>query len=201
MKIGILILPIFMLVGCISPKTYVNPNFGKATYGDIKNVAAKYDTEIAVDFQRNGESLPAVNGEVRNHVERTLRASGVITPSKINTGYSLKVIVNNIANMSEAGVKGFGTGLTFGAVGSTVVDYYEVEVSYVDDKGESFTRNYKHSLHTTIGNEKSPFLDATPTTPADGFGVVVEQVLLNFIMDMQQDGKLSKINTASYNYS
>jgi hypothetical protein len=193
-KVIAVLLPIVILTGCISPKTFVNPNFGKTSYDDIKGVATKYDTEVLVEFQRNGEPLPAANGEVRGHVERTLRATGVITPNQNKAEYSITVTVNNIANMSESGAKGFGTGLTFGAVGTTVVDYYEVEIVYVNNKGENFSKSYKHSLHTTIGNEKTPFEGALPTTPAGGFGIVVEEVLLNFIADMQRDGKLTKLN-------
>jgi len=193
-KIILMLLPIITLTGCISPKTFVNPNFGKASYDDIQNVANKYDTEVIVEFQRNGEPLSAADGEVRSHVERTLRATGVIKPSVDKSEYSIKVIVNNLANISEAGAKGFGTGLTFGAIGTTVVDYYEVEIIYIDKTGVNFSKNYKHSLHTTIGNEKAPFENAQPTTPADGFGTVIEEVLLNFITDMQRDGKLTKIS-------
>jgi uncharacterized lipoprotein YajG len=196
-KVITVLLPIIVLTGCISPKTYVNPNFGKTSYNDIKSVANRYNAEVQVEFQRNGKSLPAVNDEVRNHVERTLRATGVIVPSLDESAYSIKVTVNNIADMSDAAAKGFGTGLTFGAVGTTVVDYYEVEIVYTDNKGNNLSKNYKHALHTTIGNEDAPFMNVAPTTTADAFGTVVEEVLLNFIADMQRDGKLTKINTFS----
>ncbi len=193
-KIIMLALPVIALTGCISPKTYIDPNFGKATYDDVKSVAKKYDAQVIVEFQRNGEKLDAVNQEVLNHVERTLRATSVVTPTKVETDYSIKVTVNNIADMGEAAAKGFGTGLTFGAAGTTVTDYYEVTVEYTDKNGTSLTKNYKHALHTTIGNEKAPFEGAIPTTPSDGFGTVVEQVLLNFVVEMQKDGKLTFVN-------
>jgi len=193
-KIIMLVIPVIALTGCISPKTYIDPNFGKATYEDIKDVAKKYDAQVIVEFQRNGEKLDSVHKEVLNHVERTLRATSVVTPSEVETDYSIKVTVNNIADMGDAAAKGFGTGLTFGAVGTTITDYYEVTVEYTDKSGTSLIKNYKHALHTTIGNEKAPFEGAIPTTPSDGFGTVVEQVLLNFVADMQKDGKLTFIN-------
>ncbi len=193
-KIIMLVIPVITLTGCISPKTYIDPNFGKATYEDIKDVAKKYDAQVIVEFQRNGEKLDSVHKEVLNHVERTLRATSVVTPSEVETDYSIKVTVNNIADMGDSAAKGFGTGLTFGAIGTTVTDYYEVTVEYTDKSGISLIKNYKHALHTTIGNEKAPFEGAIPTTPSDGFGTVVEQVLLNFVADMQKDGKLTFIN-------
>lgn len=200
-KIIILALPLMVLTGCISSKTYIDPNFEKATYEDVKSVAKKYDTQIFVEFQRNGETLEAVNKEVLNHVERTLRATSIVTPSQGGADYSIKVIVNNIADIGEAAAKGFGTGLTFGAAGSTVTDYYEVKIEYTDKSGINLTKDYKHALHTTIGNEDAPFEGAIPTTPADGFGTVVEQVLLNFVVEMQKEGKLSLIASPFYGNS
>ena len=191
-KLAAALATLVMLTGCIAPKTYVNPNFSHAKYSDINEVQSKYDTLVEVEFQRNGDPLPAVDSEVRSHVERTLRASGVIVPTTEETTFTIKVIVNNIADMTEAGAKGFGTGLTFGAIGTTVVDYYQIDIVYSDKDGKNIEKSYKHALHTTIGNEDAPFENALPTTPADGFGTVVEQVLLNYIAGMQKDGKLTK---------
>jgi len=180
-----------VLSGCISPKSYVNPEFGGTSYNDIKTVAKKHDAKIEVEFQRNGEPLSGVNQEVKNHVERTLRATGVINPVLDNSEVSLKVTVNNIADVAEARVKGFGTGLTFGAAGSTVSDYYEVTIIYISQNGIEHVKNYKHELVTTIGNASAPFNGVLPTTIADGFGTIVEQVMLNFIKEMQAEGKLT----------
>ncbi|MGH1373282.1 MAG: hypothetical protein ACRBBW_14670 [Cellvibrionaceae bacterium] len=180
-----------VMTGCISPKSYVDPSFSKATYDDVKPVNNKYITEIVVEFQRNGKLYERVNPEVRSHVERTLRATGIITPAAENTDISVKVTVNNVADITEAAAKGFGTGLTFGAAGSLVTDYYEITIEYDDGKGGQLIENYKHALHTTIGNADAPFDNTLPTTPADAFGTVVEQTLLNFVKDMQAKGLLS----------
>ena len=182
---------VFTLFGCVTTKTYVDPSFAEAGYDDIKLVTNRYDCRIEIEFQRNGERLEKADKEVRNHVERTLRATGVINPSMEDIAVSIKVIVNNIADLGEATAKGFGTGLTFGAAGSLVTDYYEITISFSDGKGTELTENYKHALHTTIGNKGAPVEGVEPTTPSDGFGTVVEQVLLNFIKDMQSKGLLS----------
>jgi hypothetical protein len=200
-KIIILALSAIFMTGCVAPKSYVDPNFGKATYADVKNVEKQYNTQVTVEFQRNGEKFKAANQEVLNHVERTLRATRVVTPSKVETDYSIKVTVNNLADMDEAVAKGFGTGLTFGAVGSTVTDYYEVTIEYIDKSGTSVSKNYKHALHTTIGNEKAPFDSVMPTTPSDAFGTVVEQVLLNFIVEMQKDDKFTLLNGLMFKHA
>ena len=190
-KFSALVVFVVSLSGCISPKTYVDPSFSKANYNDIQPVSEKYETQIMVEFQQNGEPFERANKEVRGHVERTLRATGVITPSLDESRISVKVIVNNVGDMSEAVAKGFGTGITFGAAGSLVTDYYEITIEFTDSTGTKLTENYKHALHTTIGNKDAPFNSVEATTPADGFGTVVEQTLLNFIKDMQAKGLLT----------
>ena len=189
------------LTGCLSTKTYVDPNYGKSSYSDIVPVDKKYNTTIVVEFQRNGVLYDRVNQTVRNNVERTLRATGVIVPSSSSPKISIEVTVNNLADMSSAAAKGFGVGLTFGAVGNTVTDYYEITIAFTDENGAVTSKDYKHALHTTIGNEKAPIPGITPTTTEDGFATVIEQVLLNFITDMQKDGKLSFFSKNSYKHT
>lgn len=110
------------MTGCISSKSYVDPSFGKAAYNDIQKVETQHAMLVDIKFQRKGEAFP--NAEVRSHVERTLRASGVITPALDSTSKRIKITVNNVADLGEAAAKGFATGLTFGAVGTPVTDYY-----------------------------------------------------------------------------
>ena len=121
-KIAFLAAVVVSLTACISAKTYVDPSFSKASYNDILPVAEKYETKIQVEFQRNGKPFEKANQEVLGHVERTLRATGVIKPSPDQSKISVKVVVNNIADLGKAAAKGAGTGLTFGAAGSLVSD-------------------------------------------------------------------------------
>jgi len=120
----------FSVVACVSTKTYVDPNFSGATYDDVNSVDEKYNARILIEFQRNGKLFERANKEVRGHVERTLRATGIIVPTTEDSPISLKVTVNNVADIGEAAAKGFGTGLTFGAAGSLVTDYYEIQIEY-----------------------------------------------------------------------
>lgn len=190
-KIAVLAAVVVSLAACVSPKTYVDPSFSQASYNDILPVAKKYETKIQVEFQRNSKPFEKANQEVLGHVERTLRATGVIKPSPEQAQISVKVVVNNIVDLGKAAAKGAGTGLTFGAAGSVVSDYYEITIELTDKYGTKISETYQHALHTTIGNKKAPFDNVQATTPADGFGKVMEQTLLNFIKDMQAQGMLT----------
>lgn len=181
-----------ILSGCISAKSYVDPGFKGASYSDIRTPTNKYSLNINVEFQRNGEHLPGADNELRGHVERTLRATGIALPEFKGGDTTLKVVVNNIADRTAAAAKGAGTGLTFGAVGSTVTDSYDIKISLISN-GKEVNSNYMHVLHTTVGNASAPFPNVNPTSAADAFGKIIEQVLVKFVKDMQSQNMLVQL--------
>ena len=74
--------------------------------------------------------------------------------------------------------------------GTTVTDYYEMEaVLSLNDKVVKKT-GYKHALHSTVGLKKAPE-GLEPMTPSAAFGRIVEQLILNFLQDIQNSGDLS----------
>lgn len=116
-RVALVVIAPLLVQGCISAKTYVDPSYGKARYTDIKPVATKYGLDLKVQFQRNGENLDKVNGEVQKAAERAVRATGVFDLDSAEKPNTLSVTINNVADMSSAVAKGFGTGLTFGLGG------------------------------------------------------------------------------------
>jgi hypothetical protein len=182
-----------VLSGCVSIKTqsFVDPQYHKAGYETIERPAQAIAAKVDVEFQRNGQALPAVDGELRGHVERTLRATGVFTPSASAEKPVITVKANNIADLAAARAKGFKTGLTFGGAGSMVDDNYEFACTFKSGTAEK-TLSYQHAIHTAIGHTNDAPAGLTPTTPADAFGRVVEDVVLNFVKDLQDAGAIPK---------
>jgi hypothetical protein len=176
--------------GCLTPQAYVDPHYRKASYESIGRLAQPVPVRVDVQFLRNGQPLPAADNELRMPVERTLRASGVFVPATAGIQAAIKVTGNNIADVEAARAKGFRTGLTFGGAGSMVDDNYEFLCVYQKD-GEDKQYSYQHALHTAIGSTERP-AGLTPTTPAEGFARVVEDVMLNFIKDLQDSGAAPK---------
>jgi hypothetical protein len=177
------------LGGCISVKSYVDPTYAKASYEDLNKSAQVQALKVNVEFSRNGERLPKADNELRGHVERVLRGSGLITPSDSAANGEITITVDNVGDIGKSVAKGFGTGLTFGLAGSTVQDGYVMTVT-LSSNGKTTTKaDYKHVLITTVGNKKGPE-GLTPTTPGAAFGTIVEQMLLNSLSDFQKDGLL-----------
>lgn len=190
-KIALSLAVALALSGCMSMKTYVDPQYAKSSPQDIKAVASKYTTLVQVEFQVNGEAKPAVDDQLMAQVTKSLLASGVF---QIGAGAELptiKVVVNNVADLGDAAASGFVTGLTFGAAGSVATDRYEATVSYTDKNGQPKTKKYLHALHTTLGNADAPVAGVAPLPLNDAFGKVIEQVLTNFIADMQREGQFT----------
>jgi hypothetical protein len=156
----------------------------------VKKRSEPLKLKLSVEFQRNGQPFPRADTTLRDNAERVLRGSGVITPVAAQEDGEMTLVVNNIADRGAAGAKGFGTGLTFGLVGTTVTDAYEMSVT-ITVKGKTVTRTaIKHAIHTGIGNTTIPDgLEIVPLNVA--FGRVVEQMLLRSLQDIQQNGELT----------
>jgi len=180
---------LFFLTGCISVKSYVDPQYSKAEFIDIQKVENRYHVKIVAEFQRDGVRKEGVDKHLQKVFEKVLRASDVFVLDQ--TAESVVYIkVNNIADLGSAAAKGFGTGLTFGLMGSEVADYYDITIS-MTNQGATITKAYKHGLLSTIGNHKPPLQNVEASTPEVAFMKVVEDATLNFIKEMQDSGKLS----------
>lgn len=180
---------IFSMLGCGSLKSYVDPQYGRATYDEIIRRSEPYKLRIIVKFQRNGKHFQKFDSELLGHVESVVRTSGFATPVTEDMDGELKVIVNNIGNMKKAWAKGFVTSLTFGLIGSTVTDFYEMRaILSVDDKVIE-RKEYKHAIHTTVGL-KNELEGLEPMSPSAAITKVIEQLILNFLEDAQNSGEL-----------
>src|SRR4051794_27472401 len=104
----------FLLTGCISSKSFVDPTFPKVSYDDIKKRPEPLRLKLSVEFQRNGEHFPKADMILKDNAERVLRGSSVIVPVADAGEGEIKIVMNNIADLGGAVAKGFGTGLTLG---------------------------------------------------------------------------------------
>lgn len=192
--IAVVVVMSLFAAGCVSTKSFVDPSYPKVSYDEIKRKQSPLRLKLEVEFQRNGEHLPKVDATLKAKTDLVLRASGVIIPVEDAGEGQIKVIVNNIGDRGAAAAKGFGTGLTFGLVGTTVTDDYEMTVT-ITTNGKTIERTaVKHALHTAIGNTSIPEgLEAMPLSAA--FDRVIEQMILRVLRDVQSTGELTHYQT------
>ena len=178
------------LQGCISLHSYVDPQYHHAGYGDLVRPAPPYTLSVKVEFERNGQPKPAAEHEVRADIERSLRASGMVVPydGTVPAEGEISFMLNNVTDIGNAAAKGFGTGLTFGLVGSHVTDGYEMTVRLT--QGSVVTeRVYQHAIQSTVGNA-SPPPGMTAVSLSTAINQVIDDLVLNSLKDLQSAGML-----------
>src|SRR5204863_6648256 len=94
----------------------------------------------------------------------------------------LNINMNNVGDIGAAVGKGIGTGLTLGLAGSMVTDGYDFTATFQRPGVAPVKKQYKHALHTTIGNKSGPE-GLTPMTPTEAFDQVVKELVMKLLKD------------------
>ena len=171
-----------VLSGCLTAKSYVDPALPRVGRADIAAPATPRPVQVAVEFRTKGSANAAATAEVQPRVVAVAAESGLFTTvSRDAAGADaglLTVVINNVPLEGEnAAAEGFGTGLTFGAVGTMVTDSYVTTMTY-SRGGETTSVDVRHALHTTIGNKAGPE-GLTAMAPQDAIHQVIDQIIWN----------------------
>jgi hypothetical protein len=191
--LGLMLAMAVLCSGCLSVKFYVDPQFRDATYKSVKYADNPKPVRITTEFQTNGSR----GGEqqqtmLHSKVMRVLTVTRVFAePDAASPAQAgqLQFTVNNVGDIGAAIGKGIGTGLTFGLAGSHVVDGYVMTVTYTPPGMQPISRQYKHAIHSTIGVHSAPE-GMQPVPIGDAFDQVIEDMLLNFLRDLQKEGSV-----------
>ncbi|WP_296166385.1 hypothetical protein [uncultured Brevundimonas sp.] len=181
----------FVLAGCLSVKSYVDPTLPVVTKADITAPATAHPVQVAVEFRTKGSANATATAEILPRVVAVAAESGLFTSVAREANGSdaglLTVVIDNVAIDGEnAEAKGFGTGLTFGAVGTMVTDGYVATVTY-SRAGETTSVNVRHAMHTTVGNKAGPD-GLAAVTPVEGVNQVVDQIVWNSLDQLADRG-------------
>jgi hypothetical protein len=147
------------LAGCLSPSFYVDPALGEVNPADRVTVNDKRPVQLIFEFQTNGTANAKAQKLLAKQITDQVSGSGLfsqVSTTPAASGALLSITINNVPQKDAAG-KGFATGFTFGAVGTTVTDYYIATAKYVPAAGAAtITKEAKHALHTHIGAGAAP---------------------------------------------
>ena len=170
------------LSGCLTVHSYVDPALPHVAKADIVAPATPRPVQVAFEFRTKGSASAAGTAELQPRVVAVAAESGLFSSvTREAAGPDaglLTVVIDNVAvNGENAEAKGFGTGLTFGAVGSMVTDGYVATVTY-SRAGETTSVEVRHALHTTIGNKAGPD-GLTAVTPLEAVHQVIDQIIWN----------------------
>lgn len=176
-----------VLSACATAEIHVDPRYHLASYESLRRLAAPMLVRVSVQFQQDGNPLPAEDGALRGNIERTLRASGVFRPT-VNpiVPLELTVIANRITAPATARAKGFTTGSIGEGASPTIDNNYEFNFTYTSSKNrQPVQAAYLHAIHIA----PTP-AEVKATAMNSAFGQVVEDVVLNFIKDLQDKGQV-----------
>lgn len=178
-----------LLSGCLTTKSYVDtalPVVGKA---DIVAPATPRPVQVAFEFRSKGAVNASATSQIKPRIIAVASESGLFSAVTANASDSadaglLSVVIDNVPITDNAAAKGFGTGLTFGAVGTMVTDGYVATAKY-QRNGVTTEATAKHALHTTIGNKAGPE-GIPPMTMQQGAETVMDQLMWNLIKQLAE---------------
>lgn len=194
-KAWLVLVPLFAVSGCLSITSYVDPSYAKGTVNDLQAVENEYFTTVTLQYFSGGEEHEDFAVKLRDYVERNLLLTGVLVAQEQDAEHTLKIIVNNNGESDGA----ITAGLTFGLVAAVAVENLEIVISLVDKLGVENTRQYEHKIHSTVGISGNPPIEnAAPTSWDDALDTVIWQIVVNFLIDMQQDGLLTVVEPNAF---
>ncbi|AWV07583.1 hypothetical protein [Marilutibacter maris] len=176
------------LSGCLSMKSYVDPALPVVTKADLPAVERPQPAQVLFEFRTKGNPNAKATETMRPRVLSAITESGMFssvstTPDGMQAGV-LKVVIDNVPITDNAAAKGFGTGLTFGLIGSMASDGYVCQATYTmnDRTTETVVR---HAMHTTVGNHSGPE-GLRPMQMQEAVNTVVDQLVLNALNNLSK---------------
>ncbi len=171
--------------GCVSTNAYVEVGHDKSDFRELQPRNPPTPVRVTAEFQVNGEPRPAVNQAVYNEVVRVLQRTRMLQPVSGDPGLTLKVIVDDTADLDQVSHQGLITGLTEGLSGSIARDDYHFTYVLQSSRGKKpQTGLYKHAMITVSGRAAPPSY-GQPHSIEDAFSLIVKQSVLEFLSDVQ----------------
>jgi hypothetical protein len=168
--------------------------------GSVKDVPASQFTkpaqpkpaQLVFEFQTKGAANTRATEQIKPMVLDSLKASGLfaqVDDKPLAGGNLISVTINNVVLTDDAFSKGFMTGLTFGAAGSTVTDGYICTVKYLaaGPGGTAITKTTKHAIHTSLGSAGAPPNSVKAASIEEAVRTMVRQIVSNALSDLSRD--------------
>ena len=184
------------LLGCSSQRFaasyYLDPKPPRASYADLMAPANPQPVYLVFDMYSAEGSFPEATRKIGPRIARILNQSGLFS-SVASVGSEniarIQVSMRETAVATGHDTKTLPPGLTSGLAGSRGAIVYSFTAYYQPPGQEAVKKVYPHAVHIVEGS--SPALgDALPMTASHAVDVMVEQVMLNFLRDLQRERKL-----------
>ncbi|WP_157376333.1 hypothetical protein [Burkholderia ubonensis] len=182
------------LSACMSMHSYVDSSLGEPHYSDLKKPASPQPVQLLVEFQTKGVPNARATEAFKPRVYEQVSQSGLfsqVSYEPVASGRKLSITINNLPQTENASAQGFGTGLTFGLVGTMVTDGYVCTATYAAPGHDAVTKVVKHAIYTTIGNASGPE-GLKSMTLQDASSMMIRQIVAKSLEEIDQSADLAQ---------
>lgn len=178
------------LVGCLSAKSYVDSALPAVEKRDLVAAQDRRPVQLLFEFQTKGAPNGAATKAMTPRVFEVVKASDLfseVSADSVSNGRKLLITIDNVGDTGDAVAKGFGTGATFGLVGTMVTDGYVCNAQLLAPGKPPVKFSYRHAIHTTIGNKEGP-PNLVAYQPRQAANKVVDQLVWSALRDISKSG-------------
>ena len=190
------ILAVLAMAGCASQRFYANyqldPKPPKLAYSDLAPAVNPRPVYLVFDMYTAEGSLPEATRKNGAQVFRVLEGSGLFSSvSKIGSENiaRIQVSMRETAVLSGQDTKSMPAGLSTGLSGSRGAIVYNFTATYQAPGQEAVKKIYPHAVHVAE-NGSTSFGNVFPMTAPHAIESMIQQVMLNFLRDLQKERKL-----------
>jgi hypothetical protein len=189
-------LTVMLLTGCSTQRFaadyYLDPRPPRISYSDLATPTNPQPVYLVFDMYSAQGSFPEATQKIGPKIVHVLKDSGLFS-SVASVGSEniarIQMSMRETAVLAGQETKSLPKGLTSGLTGSKGAIVYSFTAYYQPPAGQAVKKIYPHAIHIVQGS--SPELGETlPMTGAHAVDVMVEQVVLNFLRDLQTERKL-----------
>lgn len=178
------------LTGCATH--YVDASVKEVPAAQFSRPAQPHPVQLVFEFQTKGAANTRASERIKPMVTDGIKATGLfseVDDKPVAGGAVMSVTINNIVLTDDAYSKGFMTGLTLGAAGSTVTDGYVCTVKYLvpGSGGAALTKTTKHAIHTSLGSAGAPPNSVKAASIDEAVRTMVRQIVSNALQALATD--------------
>ncbi|WP_310632676.1 MULTISPECIES: hypothetical protein [unclassified Paraburkholderia] len=182
------------LSACMTIHAYVDPSLGEPHYADLKKPASPQPIQLLFEFQTKGVTNASATEASKPLVHEQLSQSGLfsqVSYDPVPSGRKLSISIDNVPLTDNLAAKGFGSGLTFGLVGTMVTDGYVCTVNYIEPGHDAVTKVVKHAIYATIGNASGP-AGLQPMPIQQATDTMLKQIVAKSLEEIDQASDLAR---------
>lgn len=185
-----------LLAGCSTGRFAagyaLDPKPARATYADLKPAANSQPVSLVFDMHRPegpfAEGTQKFGPKLARIIEDSQLFSSLAKVGSENMA-RLQITLSEVTAVTGAGAKELPAGLTTGLPGSEAAVVYTFSASYTPPGKEPVKKVYHHAIH--VLNSKTGWQqNSEPLTAGQATDAMIEQLTLNFLKDLQREGKL-----------